>query len=152
MGPDAEHRRLAERGVAELDAAQQGNGVIAAGSRKRPVYQRWWFWTSITFGGHGARRGSGYPAHHRPHVPQPAYRAAARGPSVFDKALAAFCCLLLCSLFAAGCVKETHHAVVVVQTTGVDGDVQSLSVTVTVDGTPAKDVLQFTAQQATFSL
>lgn len=50
MGPDAEHRRLAERGVAELDAAQQGNGVIAAGSRKRPVYQRWWFWTSITFG------------------------------------------------------------------------------------------------------
>lgn len=71
---------------------------------------------------------------------------------MFDKALAAFCCLLLCSLFAAGCVKETHHAVVVVQTTGVDGDVQSLSVTVTVDGTPAKDVLQFTAQQATFSL
>ena len=136
------------RGVAELDAGAAGNGVIAAGSRKQPVYQRWWFWTSITFGvvtvlGVALATSS-------PPTPYPNLRIVQLPEaSVFDKAHRVLLpasvqpvCRWLRQRDASRCGCG--------QTTGVDGDVQSLSVTVTVDGTPAKDVLQFTAQQATF--
>lgn len=68
------------------------------------------------------------------------------------KALGAFYCLLVWSLLSAGCIKETHHPVIVVTTLGIEDDQQSLQVAVTVGATPATEVLQLTAQQSTFSL
>lgn len=48
--PDAEHRLLAERRVAELDAAQRQDEITTARRHSKPLYQRWWLWTSITVG------------------------------------------------------------------------------------------------------